>query len=148
MHKNLQAKLAPRRAIYTMVFLLVWSAALLGLPAASQAAEASASFNPPAQTFPSVIVGQRGTQEQLLFTNNGPEEIDLEAVSVTGLNASNFSLESNGCPSTLSSGQSCSLYISFAPSANGLREAQLEVLNNGETAQRQPHSAAAGSPRS
>ncbi len=132
MHRNLEAKIRPPRAIYTMATLLACSVAFLLLPAASQAAEASASLNPPAQAFPSVIVGQRGPQQQFQFTNNGPEEIDVEAVSVTGPNANDFSLESNSCPSTLSSGQSCSLYISFAPSANGLREAQLELLNNGE----------------
>ncbi len=127
----------PRRgashAFALLSLFLASSAALLVLPAVSQAAEASASINPPAETFPSVIVGQRGPQQQFLFTNNGPEEINVEAVSVTGPNANDFSVENDSCLfPTLSSGQSCSLYISFRPSESGLREAQLEILSTAE----------------
>ena len=129
--------LAPGRgasqAFALLSLFLASSAALLVLPAVSQAAEASASINPPAETFPSVIVGQRGPQQQFLFTNNGPEEINVEAVSVIGPNANDFSVENDSCLfPTLSSGQSCSLYISFRPSESGLREAQLEILSTAE----------------
>jgi Abnormal spindle-like microcephaly-assoc'd, ASPM-SPD-2-Hydin len=121
------------RPISILTLFLASSAALLVIPAASQAAEATAGLNPPALTFPSVIVDKSDPQQQFVLTNNGPEEIVVEGVSVNGANPNDFSLENDGCATvTLSSGESCSLYISFTPSASGLREAQLEVLNNGE----------------
>jgi hypothetical protein len=116
-----------------LLLLLASSAALLALPATSQAAEATASLNPSAPTFESVVVGQRGPQQQFVLTNNGPEAIMVEAVSVTGVNPNDFSLENDGCfTATLSSQESCSLYISFAPSASGLREAQLNLDTGAE----------------
>jgi len=122
------------RAISILSLFLVSSATLLVLPAVSHAAEASTTLSPSTLSFPNVIVGQRGAQQQFVLTNNGPEAILVEAISLTGSNPGDFSLEYDGCEitPTLSSGESCSLYISFAPSASGLREAELEIRNNGE----------------
>ena len=107
------------RALALSILLALTSAALLALPAASQAAEATASLSPPcADTFPDVVVGKSDPQQQFVLTNNGPEEIMVEGVSVNGANPNDFSLENDGCATvTLSSGESCSLYISFTPSA-------------------------------
>ena len=124
-------KVSPAFAVLSL--FLASSAALLALPPISQAAETTAKLNPPAQIFPSMVIGQRGPQQQFVLTNNGPEEIVVEAVSVGGSNADDFSLEIDDCATArLLSGESCSIYISFVPSASGLREAQLEILNSAE----------------
>jgi hypothetical protein len=129
---HLKAKLRLPRAILILALSLASSALLLALPATSQAAEATTSLNPPAQAFPSLTVGQRSPRQQFLFQNEGPEAITIEAISITGANAADFSLEGNSCPGLLAAGETCSLEISFAPSAGGPREAQLEVVNDGE----------------
>lgn len=121
------------RALALSILLALTSAALLALPAASQAAEATASLSPPSHTFPDVVVGQQDPQQQFVLTNNGPEEITIEGVLVNGPNPNNFAVESNGCSAaTLSSGGSCSVNISFTPSQSGLREAELEILSTAE----------------
>jgi hypothetical protein len=122
-----------RRAIFILGPFLFSSVALLALPATSQAAEATASLNPSQQTFPSVIVGKSDPRQQFILTNDGPESITVEGVSVMGSNSTDFALENDGCAATtLSSGEDCSLYISFTPSESGLREAQLTISSSSE----------------
>ncbi|MGA8746392.1 MAG: choice-of-anchor D domain-containing protein [Solirubrobacterales bacterium] len=106
---------------------------MLGLPATSQAAEASASLSPSPQTFPSVIVGKSDTRQQFVLTNHGPESITVEGVSVTGPDSNDFALENDGCTAaTLSPEESCGLFVTFTPSESGLREAELAIASSAE----------------
>jgi Abnormal spindle-like microcephaly-assoc'd, ASPM-SPD-2-Hydin len=121
------------RALAILGLFVASSAALLALPAVSQAAEATASLSPPTHIFPNVLIGKQDPQQQFVFTNDGPERITVEGVSITGPDSNNFALENDGCSAaTLSSGESCSAYISFTPSESGLREAQFEIFSTAE----------------
>ncbi len=132
MHFPLPRRDTPR-ALAILSLFVASSAALLALPAVSQAAEATAGLTPSTHTFPSLLVGHQDPQQQFFFTNEGPEGITVEGVSVTGPNSNNFALEIDGCfAATLSSGESCSVYLTFAPSESGLREAQLEIISSAE----------------
>jgi hypothetical protein len=57
--------------------------------------------------------------------------VDLSSVQITGTNAADFSLVTNGCTGALSA--SCTVSVQFAPSTVGLRTANLVVASDAAT---------------
>jgi len=79
-----------------------------------------------ALTFPSRKVGTSGTQHVTL-TGVGP--LDIESISITGTDG-DFT-ETNNCPSTLPSGSSCTVNVTFKPSSSGSKTGTVTVKTNG-----------------
>jgi hypothetical protein len=118
----------------TLLGLLATALALaLLLPASGRAAEATAVFAPGSQSFGQVIVAQRSGQQSFALRDEGPESIHVSGIGIGGADAADFSVEGNACGgATLSSGESCLVSVSFAPTRGGLREATLEASHDGE----------------
>ena len=90
--------------------------------------------NPPSITFPDVVVGS-ATPNQGVFVINGvgPNVIDLSIASVTltGANAGDFVIASNGCASaSLAQGVNCTIQVNFQATAAGARAATLSITSN------------------
>lgn len=81
--------------------------------------------SPPIGTFPSQLLGFP-TVEGVSFVNGGSGSLDPFTIAVTGPNASDF-IAVNNCLSALAAGPSCSVQITFTPSAAGARTATLTV---------------------
>src|SRR6185312_4427542 len=109
-------------------------AALLGLAAVPSAAQAStAELDPASLDFPNTLVGVSSPDQQVFFTNDGPDPIDVGAVVIGGTDASDFVVTVNNCTgATLDASQSCEMRVGFAPTARGDRSAQLDVANTGD----------------
>ena len=98
---------------------------LLGTPPPAPAIGLSS----PCYTFNKQAVGTTSTPRFLVVTNVGTANMTLGTVSIRGLNASDFA-ETNNCPSTLTPNASCSIKITFTPSALGPRVAQVMIPDN------------------
>ncbi len=97
------------------------------------------SFGPASLSFGPQDLGTTSGSRSTTLTNSGTVALAISSIGITGANASDFSQSSN-CPvspSTLASGASCTVSITFSPSAGGSRTASLSVGDN-----------AAGSPQS
>lgn len=72
-------------------------------------------------------VGTTSSQTGINVANLGEAPVNFTAITVTGANASDFNVTSNGClsPNSLAPGSTCTVYASFTPSASGVRTAQL-----------------------
>jgi subtilase family serine protease len=81
--------------------------------------------NPPIGTFPSQLLGFP-TVGGVGFVNGGSASLDPLSIAITGPNASDF-VPVNNCQSALAPGASCSVQITFTPSAVGARTATLTV---------------------
>ena len=102
------------------------------LPAIGRAAESGGTFNPGSTSFAATIVGQRTASQYFELRNEGPEPIEIRHLGVSGPDSTEFSIESSGCEGvTLSIGGACGLYVAFAPSRRGRREATLEAPDLG-----------------
>lgn len=77
-----------------------------------------------AVSFPSQRVGTKSTERKLTLTGVGP--LTIKSISVTG----NFT-ESNDCPSSLASGASCTVEVTFTPAATGTRTGSLVIATDG-----------------
>ncbi len=95
-----------------------------------------ASVAPSSLSFASQMVGSASSNQSLTLSNSGNATLSISGVTVSGPNAADFSLQ-NQCGGSLTSGTSCGMMVSFAPTAAGTRTATLNITTN-----------AAGSPQS
>jgi hypothetical protein len=92
---------------------------------------------PKALDFDNITLGSSLTQS-IAIGNTGNQPLNITAISVTGTNAADFSVAPGQCPA-VAAGASCSLQISFHPSADVSESAQLSISDD---APGSPHSVA------
>lgn len=89
---------------------------------------ASTSLN-----FGSVNVGGSTTQPPVQLKNTGSAALSIASMGITGPNASDFA-ETSTCPlvssGTLSAGASCTISVTFQPTAAGSRTASVVISDN------------------
>jgi len=84
----------------------------------------SISLQPSSLTFSTQLIGTRSTAQPVVVMNTGPMPLFL-SLSVTG----DF-LQSNNCPSRVAPGASCTVNVSFKPTAVGARTGGLLLADN------------------
>ncbi len=87
------------------------------------------AFNPTAFDFGSVTVGSNSSQT-LLISNTGTAALVVDATTLIGPDAGQFSLLSGGAPFTLPPGQSRNLVIGFSPGSAGAKNASIRFSSN------------------
>ena len=74
-------------------------------------------------------VGATGSAQTVQLTNTGTAALSLLAITVGGVNSSDFA-ETNNCGTTLPAGQRCTIQVTFTPTAPGIRTASLFIAGN------------------
>jgi len=88
-------------------------------------------FNPTSLAFGNQAVGTSSTPKPVTITNVAPSgNLKITAVSITGTNSSDFT-QTNNCPASLAPGASCTVNVTFTPTAIGSRSANVSVTDNG-----------------
>ncbi|MGO8946159.1 MAG: N,N-dimethylformamidase beta subunit family domain-containing protein, partial [Ktedonobacterales bacterium] len=88
-----------------------------------------ASITPTSLSFGNQNIGTTSTAQTLTLSNTGTTALSIASISLGGANAGDFT-ESSTCPispSTVAAGASCSLSVTFTPSANGTRSATVTI---------------------
>jgi HYDIN/CFA65/VesB family protein len=75
-------------------------------------------------------VGTTSAAKTLTMTNVGTTTLNISGISVTGINAGDFS-QTHTCGATLGAGASCTISVKFHPSAIGARSAAVSISDNG-----------------
>jgi hypothetical protein len=88
-----------------------------------------ASVAPSNVTFAGQMVGSASSSQSLTLSNPGNATLTITGVTVSGPNASDFSLQ-NQCRAFLATGMSCGMLVSFTPTAAGSRTATLNLATN------------------
>ena len=94
------------------------------------------SLSPASLTFPVHLVGSSTPSKPVTLTNTGTAALLITSITITGTNSADFT-QTNTCGSNVAPGASCTINVSFAPTAAGSRSAALTITDN-----------AAGSPHS
>lgn len=92
-----------------------------------------ANLTPPSLSFASQSVGTSSGPQTLTLSNSG-----TAALSITSIAASGDFSQTNTCGTSVAVGGSCTISVSFAPSATGARSGTLTVTDN---AAGSPHTA-------
>jgi hypothetical protein len=88
-----------------------------------------AAFSPASLSFPGTTVGETSASQTITVTNSGTAPLEIGAISLAGAGSADFA-ESNGCGATLAAGASCTILVTFTPSATGGSSATLTVADN------------------
>ena len=100
--------------------------ALTGTGVASQTPVVSVT---PASLSFSATVGTTTAPRTVTLTNSGTATLNISAISITGTGASTFS-HAGTCGASLAAGSSCSIFVTFSPSAATTYSATLDIADN------------------
>lgn len=85
--------------------------------------------------FGSVPVGHTSAPQRIKLTNTGSALLHILSIDIRGNNRLDFS-QTNNCGPTVSAGGSCTITVTFTPTATGLRKAAVTVRDDGGGTQR------------
>ena len=89
----------------------------------------SAAISQSSLTFISENQGTTSPVQSVMLTNSGNATLSITGISVGGTNLSDFR-QTNSCGSSVVAGGSCSIGVTFAPTATGSRSATLSIGDN------------------
>ncbi len=100
---------------------------LLPVTTAKGAAPAPfASLDSPCYTFNKQTVGTTSPPRYEVLTNIGSASMTVGTISIRGFNAGDYA-ETNNCPATLAPNATCTIKITFTPTATGPRVGQIMI---------------------
>jgi trimeric autotransporter adhesin len=88
------------------------------------------SLAPTSLSFGVSAVGNESGPQVETLTNTGGSELAINSVAITGTDATDFG-QSGTCGSSLGVGASCTLNVTFTPSALGQRSAVIAIADDG-----------------
>jgi YVTN family beta-propeller protein len=112
-------------AASNLISTVLQQAGMGGAPAVSLSASSL--------TFSSQQVGISSGAQSVTLTNTGTSALTITSVTLTGANASDYS-ETSTCPlspATLATSGTCTVSVTFLPTAAGTRTASISIADNG-----------------
>lgn len=88
------------------------------------------SMSPTNITFSTLVIGKTSATKQVTISNHGPGPLTINDIFIAGVNASDFAIHGNDCPSTLSAGGFCSVSVAFTPTNKNKRQGALAVSDS------------------
>ena len=89
-----------------------------------------ATLTPSSFSYAGTTVGASSPSQTATLTNTGKAVMTISSILISGSGASSYS-DSTSCGSTLATGASCSIAITFKPTTSGTLAATLTVSDNG-----------------
>lgn len=87
------------------------------------------SLKPDSLSFATSIAGQSSVATPVTLTNKGSAPLAISGISLSGTNAGDFS-QQNNCGTSVAAGATCTINVTFKPTAGGTRTATLMVTDN------------------
>ena len=94
------------------------------------------TLSPAGLTFSDQVAGTTSSAQVVTLSNIGTTSLTSIVTSFTGTNAGDFA-RTTTCGSTLAAGASCTISVTFSPTAGGARTATLRVTNSDPTSPQQ-----------
>jgi len=87
------------------------------------------TLSPASLAFGNQRVGTTSPSTSVTLTNSGTADLTISSIGITGTNASDYA-QTNTCQSPLAAGASCSISVTFAPTATGNRAASISIVDS------------------
>lgn len=89
------------------------------------------SVDPTLYDFGEVNTGEISTSQSFTISNTGNADLEIQAITVTGADASEFSIQNDTCSNqTLTASGTCILEVVFSPTTEGVKSATLSIPSN------------------
>src|SRR5207248_345777 len=85
-----------------------------------------ASFAPASIPFGNQPVNTTSPAQAVTLSNTGNAPLTISSIAITGTNSGDFA-QANNCGSSLAANSSCTINVTFTPTATGARSASLSV---------------------
>jgi subtilase family serine protease len=89
----------------------------------------AASLTTSSLTFASQSVGSTSVGQTVILTSTGSVSLTISSITVTGANAGDFG-QTNNCPGALATGSTCSITVTFVPTAASTRTAAVSIADS------------------
>jgi probable HAF family extracellular repeat protein len=89
----------------------------------------TAKLSPVSLSFSTQAIGTTSAAKNVTLTNVGATTLTITSIAVTGTNAGDF-VQTHTCGSSLAAGATCSISVTFRPTASGARSAALSITDN------------------
>ncbi|PYU91620.1 MAG: hypothetical protein DMG25_14260 [Acidobacteria bacterium] len=97
--------------------------------ASSGGGSPAASLSPTSLSFTSQTVGTTSPAQAVTLSNSGAATLSINGIAIAGTNNADFA-QTNNCGSSVAAGGSCTINVTFTPTATGTRSATLTVTDN------------------
>ncbi len=87
-------------------------------------------LTPASLNFGNQTVGTTSARKIITLTNKGTAALSISGIAITGTDPGDFA-QLNNCPTSVAAGASCSIAVTFTPTATGARSADVSVTDNG-----------------
>jgi hypothetical protein len=87
-------------------------------------------LSPTKLSFGNQPIGMTSEPKDIALTNVGSTPLNFTGISLTGSNASDFS-QINNCGTSIAGGASCTITVTFKPTAKGSRTAAVNISDDG-----------------
>src|ERR1051326_1748157 len=127
--RNSMRTLLRRAAVLAAVAVSLVALSILGTGVA--AAAPIVTFTPSSLTFAAQTIGTTSSPQSVTVANTGDAPLFINSAAIGGANPLDFTVVGDGCSGlTLGAGSSCTMSITFSPTASGTRSALLNVTDN------------------
>jgi hypothetical protein len=92
-------------------------------------AAATVSLSPTSLTFASQSVGTTSAAQSVTLSNTGNAALNITSLAITGSNAGDFA-QINTCGGSVAAGGTCTISVTFDPTASGSRTASVGITDN------------------
>ena len=82
-------------------------------------------------SFGTQKVGTSNAAKAVTLTNTGATALTITSIAIAGTNPLDF-VQTNNCPSSLAANAGCTVYVTFKPTASGLRSASVVITDNAQ----------------
>jgi probable HAF family extracellular repeat protein len=89
----------------------------------------TAKLSPTSLTFSAQLVGTTSPAKTVTLTNVGTTSLNITSIAITGTNVGNFA-QTHTCGGSLAAGASCTISVTFKPTAPGTRRAALSISDS------------------
>jgi hypothetical protein len=80
--------------------------------------------------FGSQTVGTSSAPQMLVVSNSGSATLGIGGITIAGSNSTQY-IQTNNCPNNLAAGSSCTINVTFVPTASGTAAASLTITDGG-----------------
>jgi hypothetical protein len=87
-------------------------------------------LTPTSLNFGNQPVGTKTLRKKITLSNKGSVAVRITSITVTGTDAREFA-QINNCGNSVASGASCFISVTYTPSTQGRRVAELAITDNG-----------------
>jgi len=88
------------------------------------------SLSPASLNFGTVAVGKSSSQQVITLTNEDTVSLRISSVSIAGTNPGDFT-QTNTCGAAVAGKGTCSITVTFKPTATGTRSADVSIVDQG-----------------